>query len=127
MSKLEELNRSVNRVLRALNSLAVSVASSSLADRSSALDEVTQALEHVNELQRRIVASDPTLEYHHDPHRPPTKAMKAIADLVEEAEQLAKKGDAKAAEEALKRACAMEPPPLAYEMIEKRIRTLRGA
>lgn len=124
MSNLEELNRAVNRALRALNGIAVSVTSSSLPDRNAALQEITQALAHVDALQRLIVVSNPDLEYHHDPNRPPSPLMRTIADLVEAAENDRQQGNVSAAEVALKRALAMEPPPLAYEMIEKRLDSL---
>jgi hypothetical protein len=125
MSDLEQLNRAINRSLRILNGIAVSVSSSSLPDRDRALHEITQALAHVDALQRFVVASDPALEYHYDPNRPPSPTMKALADLVETAEAHVRQGNVSAAEEALRRAQEMEPPPLAYEMIAKRLASLR--
>ena len=125
MSNLEELNRAVNRALRALNGIAVSVASSSLPDRTVALQEITQALAHVDSLQRLIVVSDPGLEYHYDPNRPPSRIMRTINDLVEAAEHHIRQGDVSAAQEILQRVQEMEPPPLPYEAIEKRLKSLR--
>lgn len=125
MTNLKELNRAVNRALRVLNSIAVDVASSSLTERNVALDEITQALVHVDKLQRLVFASDPSLEYHFDASRAPTPAMKEVSDLVEAAERYMQQGNVAAACDALERACDLEPPPLAYEMIEKRLIGLR--
>lgn len=125
MSQLEEINRAINRSLRMLNGIAVSLTVSSLSDRKAALQEITQALAHLDALQRLVVAAAPTLEYHYDPNRAPSPTMKAIADLVETAEAHVRQGNMPAAEDALRRAQEMEPPPLAYEMIEKRLTSLR--
>lgn len=125
MNDLEALNRAVNRALRALNGIAVRVASLSLPEHSAALQEITQALAHIDALQRLIVAADPDLEYHYDPNRPPSRIMKTITDLVEAAEHHIRRGDVSAAEEILQRVQEMEPPPLPYEAIEKRLKSLR--
>ncbi len=125
MTALEELNRAVNRALRALNALALRTASSALPDRDAGLREITQALAHVDSLQRLIVAADPGLEYHHDPNRPPSRIMREIANVVEEAEKQVRAGNVARAMEMLQRAQSMEPPPLAYESIEKRLMSLK--
>ena len=126
MSDLDKINKAINRSLRILNGIAVTVASSSQLDRDAALREITEALARINALQRLVVTCDPALEYHYDPNRPPSPTMKAIGDLVEAAETHVQQGNFAAAEELLRRAQDMEPPPLAYEMIEKRLNSLRG-
>lgn len=126
MKSLEDLNREINRALRAANRVAVDVASSSLQDRKAALHEITQALAHIDKLQRMIVAQDPDLEYHFDPDKEPTPTMKSIADLVEAADRHIAEGRQAEAVEILQRACDLEPPPLVYEMIEKRLKGLNA-
>lgn len=125
MNELEKLNRSVNRSLRELNGIAVAVSSSLWTDRKAALHEVIQALAHLDAVQRLIYTSDPKLEYHFDPNRPPTHAMTMLAQLVDKAEDQARNGDVPGAKQALQRALELEPPPLAYETIEKRLNELK--
>jgi hypothetical protein len=125
MNGLDEINRAVNRALRALNEVAVSIGSSSLSDRNVALGEITEALAHVDKLQALLYSFDPSLEYHYEPNRPPTRTMKEISDLVEAGERHAQAGNVTAAIEAFERARDLEPPPLPYEMIEKRLSSLR--
>ena len=126
MTDLENLNRAVNRALRELNAVAVGVASAPLGDRKGALAQITQALAHVDALQRSIYTADPSLEYHYDPNRPPTESMNKVADLVDAAEAQVAKGDVRGALETLHHALQLEPPPLAYETIEKRLKSLQG-
>jgi hypothetical protein len=96
-----------------------------LPDRNLALGEITEALTHVDKLQSLVFAADPELEYHHDPNRAPSRIMKEVAALVEAAERHLAEGNAAAAERTFQRACEMEPSPLAYETIEKRLNALR--
>lgn len=124
MKELERLNRDVNRALRELNGIAVAVSSATLANRKGALHEAAEALVHLDNLQRLIYASDPTLEYHYDPDRPATDAMAALARVVDEAEKQIKDGDISLAVKTLQLALEMEPPPLAYESIQKRLQSL---
>ncbi len=126
MKQLEEINREINRALRAANQVAVDVASSPLRDRNAALHEITQALAHIDTLQRMVVAEDPSLEYHFEPNREPTSAMKKISSLVETADNLIRDGKRAEAAEALQRARDLEPPPLVYEMIERRLEELKA-
>jgi hypothetical protein len=101
--------------------VAVGLPSSSLQDRESALEEVSQALVHLDALQRIIVAQDPSLEYHFDPQRARTPAMKTIAEHVQAAEEFIQSGRLGEAVASLEHARDLEPPPLVYEMIEKRL------
>lgn len=126
MTDLEELNRAINRTLRALNGIAIRAPLSGLKDSKAALREITEAVAHLDALQRMVVASDEGLEYHFDPRRPPTRSMKEIADLVESAEDHVRRGKILAAEDMLRRAQEKEPPPLVYEAIAKRLDSIRG-
>jgi hypothetical protein len=125
MKTLDEINRSINRALRAANQVAVEVAASPLNNRAAAIQEITQALAHIDALQRMLVADDPSLEYHFDPGRGPTPAMTRVRDLVECAEKHVEAGQLNAAAEALQRACDLEPPPLVYETIAKRLEEVK--
>jgi len=51
--------------------------------------------------------------------------MREIANVVEEAEKQVRAGNVARAMEMLQRAQSMEPPPLAYESIEKRLMSLK--
>jgi hypothetical protein len=124
MSSAEEINRLVNRGLRVLNEVAVKVAASRLADRKLALNESTEAVTHLTALQRLIVREDPSLEYHYDPKREPTIFMKKIGSLVDEAEALLRAGKTDDAACVLRRARDLEPPPLTYEMLSKKLESL---
>ena len=124
MTNFDELNRSVNRVLRELNKIAVCVASSSIERRNEATHAITLALAHMDSLQRYIILSAPDLEYHYDPDREPSRLMRVMADLAETAESYVQQGNTKAATEAFLQLMNMEPPPLIYEMIEKRLASL---
>lgn len=108
-----------------MNGIAVQVPSSGIRDRKAALQEITHALARIDALQRLLVASDADLEYHLDPNRPPTRAMKEILGLVEAAENHVRQGNLSAAEEILRRAQEKEPPLLVYETIAKRIDSIR--
>ena len=124
---LDALNRRINHVLRLLNGIAVSVPSLLRKNDSDvALRELVEAIEHVHNLQRMIVGIEPGLEYHSDPAKAPTAAMKKLADILRSAETHIRAGNTQAAEEAFKAALELEPPPLAYEQIEKRLNSLRS-
>ena len=125
MKSLEQLNREINRALRATNRVALDVASSTLHDRQAALNEITQALAHIDALQRILIAQDASLEYHFDPDREPTAAMETIAGLVEAADKHLQSGRRTEAIAVLQSACDLEPPPLVYEMLEKRLNELK--
>lgn len=88
------------------------------------MPEIIGAIERVHNLQRLIVSIAPDLEYHSDPAKPPTPAMKRLAAILDKAETHIHSRDVGAAQEALKSALALEPPPLAYEQIEKRLKSL---
>jgi Flp pilus assembly protein TadD len=125
INNLDELNKAINRALRLLNGIAVNVPSVA-PKNDAALAEIVGAVERMYNLQRLVVALRPDLEYHSDPAKPPTRVMKDLAELLEEAETHIRAGNLAAADEVLKRACDLEPPPLAYEQIEKRLRSLRS-
>ena len=124
MTTLSDLNRALNRALRVTNRVAVDEAASSLRDLAAAVKEITQALEHLENLYRFIVAEDPNLEYHFDPDRAPSETMKAIANLVKEADTCTNDGKPTEAVKLLQQARDMEPPPLVYEIIEKKLKAL---
>lgn len=126
MKTLEELNREINYALRVTNQVAVDVAASSLRERRAALNEITEALVHLDALQRILVADDPSLEYHFDPDRKATPAMKRIAELVESADRLVESEQFSEAAAMLQSACDLQPPPLVYETIAKRLEDVRS-
>lgn len=118
---LEEVNRALNRSLRSLSDAANSVSRSNLESRMEAVDEIARALELVMQVQQRVFRQDSSLEYHHDPQRPPTEFMRKIASAVEASESALRDGKKDTAKEWLEQALAMEPSPLAYESIAKRL------
>jgi hypothetical protein len=124
MEELDRINRAVCRSLRELNDIAVRVSSSSWANRKGALNEVAEALVHLNAMQRLIYTDHPNLEYHFDSERPATDAMKALERVLDEAEKHIKTGNVSLAVRSLEQALGMEPPPLTYESIQKRLKSL---
>lgn len=125
MTTLADLNRLVNRSHRALNEVALRAVECTLADRQTAMDHLTNAMESLMRFQRCITKQDPSLEYHHDPQRAPTEFMRSIAGTVARADSALAVGDVSAAAGLLKDALDMEPPPLAYEIISKKLGALR--
>ena len=123
---LDELNRSLNRSLRTLNNAANTFAKSSLADRMIAVDEIAQALELIMGVQKRVIREDPNLEYHHDPKRAPTDFMRKVESAMQSADAALQAGDEASARKWFARALSMEPPPLAYEVIAKRLSAFEG-
>jgi hypothetical protein len=127
MNSLEQLNGLVNRALRAVNDAAVCSAQMNIAKRESATNHLVRAVEHLTNVKALIVEADPKLEYHFDAGRPATPYMEAVARLVIEAEAARQSGNTERAEELLKSALKLDPPPFAYESIEKKIAALRAA
>ena len=72
-----------------------------------------------------VIAEDSSLEYHFESDREPTAAMKTIAELVEAADSHLESGKRAEAIAVLQSACDLEPPPLVYEMLEKRLYDLK--
>lgn len=124
MKSLDQLNRELNRALRVTNRVVVDVAASSLRDRTAAVQDLTQALVHLENVYRMIVAEDPSLEYHFDPDREPSATMRTIASLVKEADTYTSNGNITEAVKLLEQARDMEPPPLVYEIVEKKLKAL---
>jgi hypothetical protein len=90
-----------------------------------AVDEIARALELLMQVQQRVFRQDSSLEYHHDPQRSPTEFMKKISSAVEASESALRDGKKEAAKEWLERALAMEPSPLAYEAISKKLEKIK--
>lgn len=124
MPSLTDLNRALNRALRMTNLVAVDVAASSFRERAAAVTEVTQALVHLENLYRLIIAEDPSLEYHFDPDRKPSATMRAIIKMVKKADTYTADGNIPEATKLLQQVRDMEPPPLVYEIIEKKLKAL---
>jgi tetratricopeptide (TPR) repeat protein len=127
MNSLEKLYRQMNRAQRELNSGAVAAAAAStLLQRKDAVQQLAKAIEHVSNVQRFIVEADPQLEYHFDPSRPPTKYMAAIRQLVKAGDDAYQQGDVGRAIGFLEQALRMDPPPFAFDSIDKKVTAYRG-
>lgn len=124
MNSLGHLNALVNRALRAINDAAVCSARVEVANRKYAIEQLVQAVECVSRVKDVIVKADPTLEYHFDVERAATPYMESVATLVKEAQAARGIGDLKRTQELLKLALNLEPPPFAYESIEKQLNSL---
>lgn len=125
--KIEQLNRQINHALRSVNSVATSVASNELEPRSENVDKVASALTLLADVQQRIFETYPELEYHYDETRPPTKYMEQFRNHLASADELSSAGHTSEALEELRNALAMEPPPLAHEMLVVKIKEVAAA
>lgn len=124
MTTLTDLNRLVNRGHRSLNEIALRITECPLADQQSAMEHLTGAMESLMRFQQCITKQAPGLEYHHDPGRAPTDFMRSVAETVVRADSALAAGKVDVAAGLLKEALEMEPPPLAYETISKKLRAL---
>ncbi len=105
------------------NLAAVAIGDGSPASKR-ATEKLVEALTAISDAQKSLFASNPELEFHFDPGREPTAFMREIERLGREADSALAKGDRQLAQRKLTEALALEPPPLAYEVIEKRLRAL---
>jgi hypothetical protein len=117
-----ELNRRLNRAARVVNLAAVSVAE--VAVTKALTKKLVETLAEINDAQLALFQSNPELEYHFDPARAPTAFMREVQGLEREAEAAFAQGNGPLARQKFDEALGLEPPPLAYEAIEKRLRQL---
>lgn len=115
-----DLNRRLNRAARLANLAAVSVASGGAPVTKTLTAKLVDVLAEINTVQQSLIRGNPDLEYHSDPERPPTAFMLSIQQLEREADSAIAQGDRALAVRKLDEALALEPPPLAYEVLEKR-------
>jgi len=127
VKSLEQLNGLINRALRAVNDAAVFAAMADVAKREYAIGQIVRAVECLSNVKDLIVEADPNLEYHFDPGRAATPYMNAVAQLVISAETARQGGDSEQAAELLQKALELDPPPFAYESIEKQLKALSNA
>jgi len=60
------------------------------------------------------------LEYHFDPDRAPTAFMREVQRLERESQEALANGNRLLATQKLNEALCLEPPPLTYEVLERR-------
>ncbi len=124
---MEQINKLSNRALRELNGLAVKIGQAHDADKESGLRLITQAVANVMKFQELLYRRFPEFEFHYDPDRPPTKFMRDVAEGTKLAETLAARGEADKAISQYESVRSLEPPPLTYDLLTKRIKQLRGS
>jgi hypothetical protein len=124
MSTVAKVNALLNRAQRAANDAAVATATESDAVLRDSLTHIVAAVGELGAAQSKLYQLDPSLEYHYDPTRTPTKFMLKVRALMDDAETLHACGDARGAIDRLNEALALEPPALTYEVIAKRIAQL---
>jgi hypothetical protein len=125
MSDPDQLIRLVNRALRLLDEIAGTVIRSNLQERDAATKASVNSLDSMMRLQEFLVSEFPDLDYHYDSNKPPTLFMTAITQLIVEADSYEKKGKIADAIRVLEIASSLEPPPLPYEVLSKRLLALR--
>lgn len=128
MPALRPVSQLLNRALRAANDLAVRIASEGAleAQKLELLGRVTSALELLTSVQGALAQLDPDSEFHYDSSRPATGFMLEVKQLIAQAEALAARGSSAEAVACFERARDLEPPPLTYELITKRLQNLRS-
>ena len=123
-----ELNRRLNRAASFTNLAAVAVANGSGALSKSLTEKLVGVLAEITDAQHSLFRTNPELEYHFDPDRAPTTFMREVQRLEREAQDAIERGNRHLATQKLNDALALEPPPLAYEVLERRRNELsRGA
>jgi hypothetical protein len=114
------LNRRLNRAARLANLAAVAMTEGGSSATKVVTEKLVDALAQITAVQQSLFRTNPDLEYHSDPKRSPTPFMLAIQQLVRQADAAVAKGDRALALQKLDQALALEPPPLPYEILEKR-------
>ena len=118
---LERISRHIDRAMQAL-------AASQLPERKDMMSELGAVLEQIRHLRKPLIAACPDADYHHDKSIPPTPYMQRLFDLHTESEMALDDGNALLAVAILNEALGLDPPPIVYEMIErKRDEILAGA
>ncbi len=118
---LECVSRPIDRAMQAL-------AASELPGRQDMMSELGAVLEQIKHLRAPLIAANPDADYHHDKSIPPTPYMQRLFDLHAESETALDDGNALLAATFLNEALGLDPPPIVYEMIErKRDEILAGA
>lgn len=120
MDAPEELNRKLNRALRHANLAAATVANLRAELGQSLLDKLTNVIVELSAAQQSLFAEHPELEWHLETDRAPTTFMRRIQSLAEDAQRSLETGSKVAAVAKLQEALLLEPPPLQYEILEKR-------
>ena len=115
-----ELNRTLNRAARFANLAAVTVANGGVEVSKNLVEKLVEVLAEIDAVQRALVRDNPELEYHFESDRAPSAFMREVQRFGREAEQAMAHGDHSLAIQKLNQALALEPPPLAYEILEKR-------
>jgi len=115
-----ELNRRLNRAARFANLAAVAVADGGGSHSKSLTEKLVGALAEIADAQQSLFRAHPELEYHFDPDRAPTAFMRVVQRLERESEEALAAGNHVLAARKLNDALALEPPPLAYEVLERR-------
>ncbi len=115
-----ELNRKLNRAARFANLAAVTVANGGSPVSKAITAKLVDVLAEIKTVQQSLVRGNPELEYHFDAQRPATRFMRQVQQLHADAEAAFASGDRDLALRKLDEALTLEPPPLAYEVLEKR-------
>lgn len=119
-----KINQALNRALRHVNEVAARIAESEFPDRVEAIDRLSQMMATLVDIQSALYVVEPDLEYHYDSAREATKFMMEIAKLVEQAVEFETADKFAEARKALEKARDLEPPPLTYEELTRRIDSL---
>jgi len=115
-----ELNRRLNRAARFANLAAVAVADGGSPVSKALTEKLVDVLAEIDAIQRDLIGKSPELEYHYEADRAPTAYMRQLQQLDREAQEALANGNRALAMHKLNEALALEPPPLPYEILEKR-------
>jgi hypothetical protein len=115
-----ELNRRLNRAARLVNLAAVTVADGGGSPSKSLTEKLVGVLAEIADAQHSLFRTHPELEYHFDPDRAPTAFMRTVQRLERESEEALAAGNRALAAQKINEALGLEPPPLAYEVLERR-------
>lgn len=115
-----ELNRKLNRAARFANLAAVAIAEGGDAGSRSLTEKLVGVLAEIANAQQQLFRTNPEHEYHFDPDRAATPFMQQVQRLERESQEALGAGNRQLAVQKLNDALALEPPPLAYEVLERR-------
>lgn len=121
MTDFEQTNRLLNRAERVVDELAQELATLPFNAKEQSLRRLAEALELLGKVKKTIIQHDPSLEYHFNDEMPATKYMSEIHSYVAEADRLMESKDFESAISLLKEALKMEPPPIIYEALVKKL------
>lgn len=125
MSEYEDINASLNKILRALDSLAREIVELENNPDKDNLVKMADAIAIVSEVQKSIWAAEPGLSVHYGDEQEDSKFMSEFRAHLICAYKFEKNNDVVSAINELKKAVEMEPPPLMHEAAIREFKRLQ--